>query len=418
MVGKRYINTLIFILHKLYSLIFSQVAFIKKEFALGVITTLLISTSPLVAMNNCDREEIPNSSHKSTLDFAHGVKKLNDYLYIGQKEPGLYFVVERIDDAVPGASSRRSFWEDCIAKEYQNHDLYRNEYFSKEDFYKNKKGFLKFFNPNHPLTGGFDTFKESLTYHSNNELYIVCAIRRAIEKADDLEIDDIEMAAPVMTDKGFPMITPMGVTRFFHYLRKAAKAEMDGEVPDKVHPNLAMDLFSFLAKVMEDKIYLIYSPMHHMKQIAYKTLPKDVYVGSTWTTAEEEHEKMKLSGYPFESTILQSKALEAGTENDWKAWRNQRNKEINEIAEKIEMPVTSPVRWTLNKVQIFDKEWKKVIFEHDKIANIIITNDQKLIGEDTARFNWFYHRDMGGAPGITMNLDAVSSYLSLMEWTN
>ena len=204
-----------------------------------------------------------------------------------------------------------------------------------------------------------------------------------------------------------------------YYLREAAKSEMNGEVAEnsfKVHPNLAMDSLAFLAKVMGDKIYVIHSPMQHMRELERKALPNDVYLGSTWTTADEEHQKMRESGYPFESTKLFNRAVEVGSENSWMTWREQRDKEINEIAEKIEMPTVSPIRWSLNKVQIFDKEWKNIIFEHDRIANIIIVNGKKLTGEETVRFNWFYHRDIGGAPGVTVNLDALSSYLTLMEW--
>ncbi len=99
-----------------------------------------------------------------------------------------------------------------------------------------------------------------------------------------------------------------------------------------------------------------------------------------------------------------------------KAYELQKDLEISELAEKTAIThATSPVKKTLNKIQIFDKERKNIIFEHDETANIIMVNGQKLTGEETNRFKWFYHRDMGLNSYVTINLDVLSSYLTLMD---
>jgi hypothetical protein len=54
-----------------------------------------------------------NDLRDSIDDFSRGVTELNDDLYIGQKEPGLYFVLERIKDPAPSSFSEINWIKEC-----------------------------------------------------------------------------------------------------------------------------------------------------------------------------------------------------------------------------------------------------------------------------------------------------------------
>lgn len=248
------------------------------------------------------------TSKKCMADFSVGVKEINPYLYIGQKEPGLYHIMERIDTAVPG--SRLAFWQDYITRERKNHNEYKKLW--AEGRLPKGKGFLQFESRECSLIDGIGSFEKSVNQHnSNNELWIAFTSSKSIQDANEITFDDIEIAVPVMTDKDSPMVTPMGLGRSFHYMIKAAESEKhiqnildllkrhnkekliefgysesDLRIPEnkfKVHPGQTMDILSFMAKVMkirdENKTEMIHAPVPAVRNILLKALPDHVYVG-------------------------------------------------------------------------------------------------------------------------------------------
>lgn len=52
---------------------------------------------------------------------------------------------------------------------------------------------------------------------------------------------------------------------------------------------------------------------------------------------------------------------------------------------------------------------KNVLFEHDRDAKIIFVNNQKLEGDETDRYDWFYHGDMVFNRYVTTELDALAN---------
>lgn len=248
------------------------------------------------------------TSKKCMADFSVGVKEINPYLYIGEKEPGLYHIMERIDTAVPG--SRLSFWQDYISRERKNHNEYKKLW--AEERLPKGKGFLQFESRECSLIDSIGSFEKSVNQHnSNNELWIAFTSSKSIQDANEITFDDIEIAVPVMTDKDSPMVTPMGLGRSFHYMLKAAESEKhiqnildllkrhskekliefgysesDLRIPEnkfKVHPGQTMDILSFMAKVMkirdENKTEMIHAPVPAVRNILLKALPDHVYVG-------------------------------------------------------------------------------------------------------------------------------------------
>lgn len=97
--------------------------------------------------------------------------------------------------------------------------------------------------------------------------------------------------------------------------------------------------------------------------------------------------------------------------------------EIQELIDQVEITEkTSPIKVSLCPLglKIVDKERKKVVFDHDQVANTIVVNEQKLVGEQVKRYDWFYHPDMPHGnvqfnPYVTIDLDVLSSHLQLVE---
>lgn len=445
-----------------------MVVLMKKYFIHSVVASLLLSSSVLLAM---EPEVKPAyTPKKCTEAFAVGVKEINSHLYIGQKEPGLYFVMERIDTAVP--DSRLPFWKEYIAAEWKNHDLYKKEW--TMEHVPQGKGFLVFKSRDHILRDGLTSFDKSVKYYnSNNELWIAYTSTKIITKADDTTFDDIEMAMPVMTDPDAPMVTYMGISRAFHYLLEAIKSKNENNF--KVHPGLAISLQSMAAKVMrirdERKLYQINAPVPAMRNIALQKLPDHVYIGDNLQIAKHMHQKMTDSGTVFKSKDIgdiQKRLLEeidlwlteestleeflSAYTGDYhsrsdlrKLWpkikemkaedidilvktkkaecaalgkqrKATTKQELHELAKNLKMtPQTSPIKQLGKKVQIFDKDRKNIIFEHDKVSNIIIVNNKTLEGDATNRYNWFYHYDMCLNDYVTIDLDALSEHLKLLE---
>lgn len=440
----------------------------KKYFVHNVVASLLLSSSVLLAMDpevNFDKPAY--TPKKCTADFAAGVKEINPYLYIGQKEPGLYLVMERIDTVVP--DSRLPFWKYYIQREWINHDTYKGEW--QNGNIPNNKGFLQFLNRSHRLVDGLTSFDTSVNYYnSNNELWIAYTSTKPIIKADEITFDDMEIVMPIMTDKDAPMVTYMGISRSFHYLLNAVKTENeritakrmsafgyskeellrfgipeDGIPEDKfkVHPRLAMSLQSMAAKVMrirdEKKLYQINAPISTMRNLMLKALPNHAYVRDL-DAATALHKKMKDSGELFLSSLLEKQTQtiskkynllrETSLEKDndllikmqkikndlsYQSWA-QKKKEIDELYEKTAETVQqqSPFKKIGETIQIFDKE-RKVVFEHNSKLKTIFVNNQTIVGDETNRYDWFYHKDMVFNSYVTVDLDVLAEHLKLLE---
>ncbi len=449
----------------------------KKYNIYNFAAALLFSTSSLLAMegdgsekNEMRKSLSPRSSPEINeySNFAFGVKKVNEYLFIGKKEPGLFFVMERVDLSVP--NSRLDFWTQYVLEEKKNHDRYRQEW--ANDRIPNKEGFIRFESRFQNLNGGLTSFESSVKNHNlNNELWIAYTSAKEIQKADEITPDDVEMMVTILTDKDSPMVIHMGITRCFHYLLKAMETERTREsrkklteeqrqergitIPSedefKLHGSLSMGLHSFAAKVMrirdEKKLYMITAPVPKMTEIMLKALPAHVYVGTplqiasdTYYNKRKDTDQILQSCLIFEEwqklnsemAILEKNKIQIGTEeleNEIKEkkkesdvlyadYRIQQKKEIQEIAETLEMTKeTSPIKNTYfpNKFVIFDKDRKHVVFEHDKDSRTIKVNNQEITGDETKRYDWFYHTDMPLNPYVTINLDALSACLKLSD---
>ena len=464
----------------------------KRCFIHKIIASLLLSSSALLAMDPpvVDQDNAPGISKT----FSNGLKEINPYLYIGQEESGLYFVMERIDHAIPHSAVRLDFWKDYAYQERENHNAYREKW--ARGAIPPHKGFLMFKGKESSLISGLTSFDKSLKYNSNSELWMAFTSTKPITTAEQIRFDDIEMVMPVMTatpdmtGKGAPMISFMGISRSFHYLLRAIDAEnrrdaitrCTPEVPKlleedefKVHPGLAMRLQSMAAKVMKlrnpNLLYMINSPVETVRNITVKTFPGHVYVGDNVEIAKDMHQKMTDSGTPFQSKHIAYKrknlakqislystsaenindflwfhSEDSHSENELRAlWAKLEDmtireikscvkemreegvvlidqydiakaQEIDQLSQTIEItPQMSPIRMIGNKVQILDQQRQKVVFEHDKDLNIIFVNGQELKGDETKRYDWYYHPDRGLNLNVTVDLQPLADYLKLSE---
>lgn len=390
-------------------------------------------------------------------DFKKGVRKINENLYtceytLPDKEK-IHFVMERTDTNVP--NSRIRFWREYVKAENENFSWYANMCFRGE--VPRGKGFLIQNPMTAPLNSGMYSFESSVNNHSlDNQLWIAYTSTKDIEKAEDITRDEIEMAVTVLTDKDSPMVTHMGIGRSYHYLLGAAEALRKGKDGFKLHSNLSMFLHSFAARVIRmtdpEKLYMITSPIPAMRHIMLKALPQHAYMGSTFHKARELRDSMpksaeyqsmmaalqkldeekkcsreqinSLDDDTLEAQQKEEELTKARNEKDqlsrtlWKAMCALEIKEINETAEKLksEMTVTtSPIHETRRPfvLEIFDKKRENVVFssEGKGDSRVIKVKNQVLTGEDTQRFDWFEHRDLGINPYVTIDLDALSLYM-------
>ncbi len=288
----------------------------KKQFKFLAFTLALSFNTGLIASQEITQLEDTNHP-------AYGLQKINDYLYQGKKEDDLWLVMERIDEAVPG--SRLSFWQNYVTKEYENHTEYKK--LLSDQMIPCKPGFIGFAGSFYKLASGLYSFQKSVdSYYQHNQLWIAYACTRKIKNSYDVQMDDIEMAVTVLADSESPMVTHIGINRNFNYLIKAAKADREREfaktltlekrqiygAPNeddfKLHSNLAMNLHSFSAKVMQmnnpQRLYMITAPVENMLQIMMKAMPKNAFLGDNIYTAKEIHSKIVKSNASLPSKLL------------------------------------------------------------------------------------------------------------------
>ena len=237
------------------------------RFLFVILSIIIFSTVQVIASEELlENKEIPK--------YAIGVNKKSDYLYTGQRKDGVYFVMERIDAAVPNSEKRLNFWDTYISSEYNKHGDYRCLWANKNGILP--KGFLTFSSRDASLTDGIYSLRTSLEeFYKDNELWIGCACIKDIKDPADLEESDIEMLVSVMTHPDAPIVEHMGISKSFRYLLNAYYARE--EYP--LHTDLSMSLHSFAAKIMniryDNKIYMITAPVPAMRNIMINSLPKD-----------------------------------------------------------------------------------------------------------------------------------------------
>lgn len=206
-----------------------------------------------------------------------GLKKLNDYLYIGKKSDDLYLVMERIDDGVPGAQSRQKFWNTYY--NYENKH-YARDYLLKwvEGYVPKNEGYLQYKGSRDSFSrqfhSGLVSMGESFQYKTDSQLWVAYATCVPIAQASDIDGkgEVIEMVLPVMTSPDAPMTTHMGINRSFGYMLDKLKGQ-----DRTIHRGISMDLHSFAAKCIldqtPDKQYMISAPVPEMTRIIEKSMP-------------------------------------------------------------------------------------------------------------------------------------------------
>ena len=242
-----------------------------------------------------------------------GVNEVTPYLYETKRAEDLCIVAERIDKAVPASALRLRFWNDVVRDEYRSVRKYKDL-----DYETKTRLNLPFRGGETRLETGLRSFSISVQSHfSDNELWIVYATSRAIAAAEDVRGNEIEMYVSVLTVAGAPMFTDMGISRSFthllrvkewrdhHALGESVRAERGITLPSedgfRLHPNLAMELHSFAAKVMlmrdPHKLWMITAPVPTMRDIFLKALPDNTYQGDSLRTAVELHGDRQRSGH-------------------------------------------------------------------------------------------------------------------------
>lgn len=244
--------------------------------------------------------------------YEQNVIKVNDDFYIGQKEPHLWLVMERIDEKVENRFHRKGFWEDFVSNERSAHDLYKKEW--AYDSLKNRVGYLMFSDRGQSLVEGIQGFEATMDpkhgFLKNNEVWIAYATPvdpRTLGQSNRSNTS-IEMAFTVMTDENAPMVAHMGILRSFEYMLKSLDADkreetnifrnqelskeeketrtqnvkkgMWKENPYPRHQRFSMDLHSFAAKIIAlkypQKQYMITYPVPTMATIMKKALPDGI----------------------------------------------------------------------------------------------------------------------------------------------
>jgi hypothetical protein len=211
---------------------------------------------------------------------ASDINKISNDLYVGHKGD-LHFVFERVspDNIV--------FWNTYIQNQTKNiHNILPPEF-----------------------TSPFSSFKKSLKYYLNDDVWVAYATTEKItKKSADIPLNltgDIEMAVPIMTNNNIPFYTPMGIIRAIEFIEfkntnkwtsSSGKLLAPFKAQFSPHKNLSLQLHSFVAQAIKmiygNKEYLLTRPVKAMSDIFQKNLPEEaVWIGSR----KELEEKKRFS---------------------------------------------------------------------------------------------------------------------------
>lgn len=211
--------------------------------------------------------------------IAGDIKKIDNDLYVGHKGD-LYFVFECV------TPETINFWQKYIKNQTEAFNIYAilpPEY-----------------------TAPFKSFKESLKYYSDSDVWIAYVTTKKItQKTVDMSIDltgTIEMAVPIMTTKNLPFYTPLGIIRAVeftefkntgNFLSRSGKLLAPFKAQFTPHKNLSIALHSFVAQALTmiygNKEYLITRPVTAMSEIFQKNLPQE----ALWIGSRKQREEIK-----------------------------------------------------------------------------------------------------------------------------
>lgn len=433
-----------------------------------LICFMFIQGVSLQSMEETDSHD----SHVRQQEWQQNIKKMSDDFYIGKMaDKGPYFIMERIDEKSAN-HQRLKFWQKFADDEKKYHDIYKKDYWANERVPNEKgRGFLSFSDRSDRLSDALDSFKISMGYSKDNELWICYASRKLAKSSLEISHDDIELAFTLMTTKDAPMTTHMGINRSFNYLINAIKErELEKDTSNylfPVHGNLSVPLHSFAAKVMKiiypEKVYMITSPVHKMKKILENALPKkDCFEGDNITMYEEQirafYENKKKSKPDLFPSLKIKKTMEdlskeienlktyisdktqsmfdrkkaKDTLNNKKNQFDQEDINLMEIEEAelgqileeffqtIPTTSSSPLihiskGWSTRsnnaRLKILSPDRKSVVFDHDQAQQIVHIGTKIFKGAETKQFDWFYHSHMRmfANPYLTVSLDALAN---------
>lgn len=306
-------------------------------------------------------EAVVNSVPKVTPTFS-GVKKQNEYLYTAKKENDLYFVMERIDNAVP--DSNYSFWKQFIKEE----DMATGRCL---------KYSVKHLVP--ALTiGGLGGFRASLDFNTNNEFWVAYACQREVTKDHPVTVNDIEMYVSILTTEDAPMVLHMGISRSF---QNWIRSREDKSCKFVEHKGISVFLHSFAAKVIKmrhpKKLYMITAPAGKMLSIFKNALPKGITTGFLYSEDEGDLQKH----------ISDKKDLAA---------------------------LKKPIIVMGKTTYILDKERKQIVWQYNSASKEVHVHGKKA---DSVNYQWFYkHTAMlftGKTNRTTIELKVLADYLKL-----
>ena len=188
------------------------------------------------------------------------IRKLNEFLYVQEYIPGdLFFVMERVDDAVPDLRKER---ETTFSFRRSGTDIPLTKIQFWKDFAEEEGRHLQEIAKGGPsISAGIVAFRKGLDFHVANQLWIVYASLREITDLDTVQPEDIELYMTTKTTEEAPMMSNMGIQRASRYFKR----------DDRRHSRLSMPLHSFSAKVMlrmyPEKLYMINAAVANMRRL-------------------------------------------------------------------------------------------------------------------------------------------------------
>ncbi len=223
-------------------------------------------------------------------------EKIADGVYVEEmedpttKDP-LYFVMEEVSVPVPEGmwNERKDFWEEYIKADekvlHETHGKLVDEKLVpgldsglRKNLTVGYYSFKKFFKPF--ISNNFNDIR---TPHNDFWVAYVSPQKPTGPAYKQGKEFPIEMAMGVLTHKGSPIVTHLGINRNYQYLNDVLKKKQ------KKHKNLANQLHAYVAQVMRmldgRKIYMITAPAGKMAEILQKN---PILKGKAWTGVQKK----------------------------------------------------------------------------------------------------------------------------------
>ncbi len=356
--------------------------------------------------------------------FSHG---LGDNLYqvksgliLGESHDGIFFGLHRVDND-PEALQ---FW-----KEFERRETSTNsrEYRQLLDV----KGKEDPECPHLPVKSATQGYASWRGLNNEGEKWIAYVTKKWEENPYNLEPYDIEMVVPVLTQKGAPMTSHMGINRCFGYM--AERLKTGNKIAFPIHKNLAPKIHAFGAKCMvnlyPEKLYMITYPLFMMAYITKRALPEHVYLEMALPENREyvrdEIVGSTRQGSQWMKLFSEARQLPEGLARKELEERGARTRDtqVAAIQEIILAPTSlpSPIKEDINGVTIWDAKRQDVVFKwdsgHDGKKEAIQVNGHTLIGEkECAPYQWFTHIDrLAGLGYMAVDLKPLADFLPLKD---